>query len=391
MTTPFPTIEVPQPALVQPAVGTLLNTFEPVPTDDPHWELGYHFPTWGSCIDAFRWGPCSGAVKEEGSGSTTIEAVPITVYAPFRCSTFGMNEDDYRQAARDALKWMGGSQLEAELWDGLIARQNGWPTPYLMDPATVSMVGSGAVFPWPMALVQLQKGLRACSGEVAGVIHASAALVGLWIQSQAVRDIDGKLYDGFGNLVIAGAGYSGNGTFADQVLSFSEDGGAPYTISVTDPASGSSETTAPITQGGGPASIQAALDALTIVEPGELTVGGADPNFTITFTGRFAGQPVLAVLSGGLSFAEDVVGGEVETWGQEYAFATDYLDVRVGEVQILDPDNIAGSVDRSTNTVELIAEATMSAVWGRCCHLGVIASLSDACTYPTEPAPGGGE
>lgn len=383
MTTPFPTIEVPQPALVEPAVGTLLNTFEPVPTDDPHWELGYHFPTWGSCIDAFRWGPCSGAVKEHGTGSSTTTAVPITVYAPFRCSTFGMSEDDYRQAAQDALKWMGGSILEAELWDGLIATQNGWPTPYLNDPSTLTMVGSGLTYPWPIALALLQKELRACSGEVAGVIHASAGLVGLWIQSMAVKEIDGQLRDGFGNLVIAGAGYTGN-PLASAAYTVTEDAGADYTLTVTSPLDGTIETTAPIVQGGGPASIQAALDALTIADVGDLLVTGAGP-FTVTAAGRFANQAVTVSVTGTPVLASVTTGGAVATWGEEYAFATDFIDVRVGDVQILDPDGIAGSLDRSTNTVEFIAEATMSAVWARCCHLGVVASLSDACTYPAQP------
>jgi hypothetical protein len=58
------------------------------------------------------------------------------------------------------------------------------------------------------------------------------------------------------------------------------------------------------------------------------------------------------------------------------------IDVRVGEIQVIDPNNGA-SIDRSTNTVELIAEATMSATWDGCCHFYIKASIADAFTWPT--------
>lgn len=293
---PGPSVEVSQPALDVPAVGTLLNTFEPVATDDGHWELGYHFLTWGACLAAFSWGtncqdPENLVFKTPGTGSTTVETVPMQVYAPFRCSTFGFDEDEYKEAARDALRLMGGQQLEAELWGGALALAGTWPNRYLADISAASPadgVNAGA-YGWPAALAVLQDGLRRCSGEVAGVIHASPKLVGMWTGTEAVFERDGKLRDHFGNFIVAGGGYTGQ-------------------------------------------------------------------------------LPDVAA-----------------TWGVEYAFATDMIDVRVGDVQILGEDVLAEATRRDINEVDLIAEATMSAAWARCCHLYVQASIADPCLYPAAP------
>jgi hypothetical protein len=395
MTVPGPSLEVPQPQYVARAIGTLLNTFEPVPVDDEHWELGYHFPTWGSCIDAFRWAPCSGVYKVGGSGSTTVETVPFTVYAPFKCSTFGFNEDDYRAAAQQALGWSGGTQLEQELWTGTLATQMGWPNRYLTDIASADNAGAGAsgAYPWPVALALLQKALRECSGDVAGVIHASAALVGMWIMGGAVHEVDGVLMDRFGNFVIAGSGYSGN---LSQSHITSVDG-APqptsgtFTLTVTSPITGDAEATAAIAWDATIAAVQAALDALTIIEPGDVVVSGGPVGtaaVVYTWGGRFANQPVTmevnsAGLDNPLTATITQTGGAAVVWGEEYAFATDIINVRAGEVQIIG-DTVGQSLVRDVNDIEYIAEAAMSATWARCCHLYIRASLSDGCTFPDQ-------
>ncbi len=389
MTTPFPTIEVPQPALVQPAVGTLLNTFEPVPTDDPHWELGYHFPTWGSCIDAFRWGPCSGVLRRAGSGSSTVEAVPFTVYAPFRCSTFGTGGElgEYEAAARDALRSSGGQQLEAELWAGALAAQNDWPNQFLAG-GSATVVGEGEALPWPVALALLQKALRDCMGDDAGVIHASAALVSLWQMAGAVREVDGVLRDAFGNFVVAGAGYTGGAPVVSQQWSLTPGGtGGTFRLTVTSPITGESEQTAAIAYNASANDVLTALLALTSLDPANVSMTSGPPHL-IDFIGAWADQPVAVTLEssvtgGDWTLTESSAGGSVVTWGDEWAYATGMLDVRVGEVVVIDPEN-GHSIDRTTNTVELIAQATMSAAWD-CCHLAVRASISDACTFPALP------
>lgn len=286
MPTPFPLLEVAPPTDPGGAIGTLLSTFEPQDVTDPHWELGYQFPTWGACLSAFRWAPsCEPTDKDIGTGSTTVEAVPFTVLAPFRCSTTGTGGDlgEYEAAARQALKFMGGQQVEEELWHGTLAVAEGWPNLALTVGADMVGLSATDAYPWPVALALLQKDMRACLGDAVGVIHASPALVSLWQMAGAVKEISGVLRDVFGNFVIAGSGYD-----------------------------------------------------------------GSDPDGVITS-------------------------------GIEWAYGTGIVDIRIGEVYVLDPKQ---SVQRSTNTVELVAEATMSATWDGCCHHAVQASIADSCTFP---------
>jgi len=394
MANPFPTLEVSQPTDFLPPIGTLLSTFDPIDTPDEHWELGYHFPTWGSCLSAFRWGPCSGELKEHGTGSSTVTAVPITVYAPFRCSTFGTGGDlgEYEAAALDALKKAGGQELEQELWSGDINLQNAWSNLYLTSPLAVNASTLANAYPWPGALAVLQKKLRACLGDTSGVIHASPALVSMWQMGYAVfEDGDGNLRDGFGNYVIAGSGYNGGAPAVNATTTLTEAGtGGSFTITVTDPISGDLETTAPIVWNASAATVQTALEALTIVDVGDVVctggILGAAP-VVCTWGGRFARQVVTVskdstLITGGALTLTATAGGSVVADGIEYAYATSMIDVRVGEIQVIDPNNGA-SIDRSTNTVELIAEATMSATWDGCCHFYIKASIADAFTWPT--------
>ncbi|HUV11712.1 MAG TPA: hypothetical protein VMX12_12115 [Acidimicrobiia bacterium] len=387
MNAPGPLATVNQPALDDVPIGTLLSTFEPVATEDDRWEGGYQFSTWGSCLSAFRWGPCSGVYKPEGSGSSIVETRPVLVNTAFKCSTWAFEQGEYEDAAKEALRLMGGQMLEAELWDGLISQQNGWGNRYLADLSSASPAdGAGAgPYPWPSALPILQKALRECSGESIGVIHASPAVVGLWLTTEAVYERDGKLRDKLGNFIIAGGGYSGNPS-QSQSYSLVEDAGADFTLTVTNPITGDSETTAAIAQGGTAAALVAALEALTIIDAGDVTATGTG-TFAIVFAGRFASQAVTMAITGTPVLTATQTGGEVATWGSEYAFATDMIDVRVGTVEILGEDALHEAMRRDINEVELRAEAYMSATWARCCHHYIEVSLSDACTWPTEPIP----
>ena len=86
MPTPFPLLEVAPPTDPGGAIGTLLSTFEPQDVTDPHWELGYQFPTWGACLSAFRWAPsCEPTDKDIGTGSTTVCSVGAGMGSPEIC------------------------------------------------------------------------------------------------------------------------------------------------------------------------------------------------------------------------------------------------------------------------------------------------------------------
>lgn len=72
--------------------------------------------------------------------------------------------------------------------------------------------------------------------------------------------------------------------------------GGFFKLTFTDPFTGVSQTTADIAYNANNAAIQAALEALTLISPGNVTVGGANP-FTITFVNGRGGQslPLITV------------------------------------------------------------------------------------------------
>lgn len=57
------------------------------------------------------------------------------------------------------------------------------------------------------------------------------------------------------------------------------------------------ETTAAIAYNANAAAVQAALEALSNVEPGDIVVSGTNPAFTLTFGGQYTGQNVPALTS----------------------------------------------------------------------------------------------
>lgn len=206
--------EVVDQPVEEPGIGSLLQTFTPRPMADTRWEMGLQFQTWDACLEAFTWVNCSGEDKDaaEDNTNTIVQNTPITVYVPFHCSSFGSDGDlsRYRQAAIDALRWQGGSQLEHEFWSGVWAQSQSLENQYLTDATSMTLVHGGDQLPWPAALALLQKDLKACLGDGVGVIHASPALVSMWHMGYAIKEVGGKLRDAFGNYVVAGPGYPGS-------------------------------------------------------------------------------------------------------------------------------------------------------------------------------------
>lgn len=56
--------------------------------------------------------------------------------------------------------------------------------------------------------------------------------------------------------------------------------------------------------------------------------------------------------------------------GSQWAYATGMLQVRLGPIDVIGSD-VSQQVDRSVNTVEVIAERLGSVAWDGCCHLAV--------------------
>lgn len=90
------------------------------------------------------------------------------------------------------------------------------------------------------------------------------------------------------------------GTNESQLETITATGGT-RTLTVKNPVTGVSRTTPALAFGASAATIQAALEALDNVAPGDITVGTSSANRTYAFAGEYAGQDIdLIVVDGAL-------------------------------------------------------------------------------------------
>lgn len=188
------------------------------------WEMGVEYRPLGGCAGVGVWAPCSGEMKLVDAAGPLVNGVPFTVYAGYKCSTWGLEEAERIAQAEARMNLRGGSAIEAELWKGTIAQAEGWDTPYLASPATQLLTSGSETSPLPFALAALQEAFRECYGsDYAGTVHAPTTTVSLWQKEHMVgpeiREVDGEqvevLVDLYGNVVVAGGGYDGSSPTGD--------------------------------------------------------------------------------------------------------------------------------------------------------------------------------
>jgi hypothetical protein len=63
--------------------------------------------------------------------------------------------------------------------------------------------------------------------------------------------------------------------------------------------------------------------------------------------------------------------GQSAASGSVWAYGTDLVDVRLGDIRILPDGDIRQAVNRSTNDITYWAERYAAATWGGCCHVAV--------------------
>lgn len=147
----------------------------------------------------------TGATKTAGGNPETVEYDPWAVLGWDECSTLQRGRDRAGRARRQLIA-TESAQIEAELWDGAIARAEGYPNPYLAKSTTVEL----GTFPPVAALAQLEQALAECLHGQRGMIHATPATVTGWASVNLVRVESGLLLTAMDTIVVAGAGYSGS-------------------------------------------------------------------------------------------------------------------------------------------------------------------------------------
>lgn len=139
---------------------------------------------------------------------------PILLRGVDECSTLdGFRTAEREARARSNLTVTASFQAEQEFSDAVASDEAGDLNPHLTAAAgwvTATTVTGGADSPAD-ALALLEQGMAECLHGQRGVIHATPGVVTKWSENGLVTLQGASLVTANDNLVVAGAGYSGDG------------------------------------------------------------------------------------------------------------------------------------------------------------------------------------
>lgn len=150
-------------------------------------------------------------VTHDAADKATREfAYPFSVYAFDWCSALAYQGRDFAGRAERALMATQSYSIAKEFWSGTIATAAGapWNTNVWLGKNTSTIVTAGAMTPYK-ALAFLDGYAANSMRNGLAYIHTTVRVLDLLVAQQAVfRDGD-RWRTGYGNLVIADAGYTG--------------------------------------------------------------------------------------------------------------------------------------------------------------------------------------
>lgn len=141
-------------------------------------------------------------------------ADPFMVYASERCSPFGFGARDFAARATRQLEATQSFEIAEEFWTGSLRdaadagdqiEDNG-----ALTDSTSDTVTTGPASP-TNALACLEQGLSEVARGRRGMIHATPQVLVHWMQDGVVRLEGGQYVSPLGNIVVADAGYPGDG------------------------------------------------------------------------------------------------------------------------------------------------------------------------------------
>jgi hypothetical protein len=198
------------------------------PVDDPHLLLGVEYqPLCGGAGTTFDYcvtgGPGPGFSVT--ASRTLRAATPFTVFAETQCSPVGDNWDRANDDARNILLTTEQYQVERALWTGEVAGLSNQMYPHLAAAAPVTqtlvtnglqvtlqtqaVIVSGGPMSAATAIGLLEGALGACyDGQ--GVLHVPESVVPALANLNMIYRQGKNLMTHNGNLVVAGAGYTGS-------------------------------------------------------------------------------------------------------------------------------------------------------------------------------------
>lgn len=212
----------------QPMPYGVFTVVEERPVSDPHILLGVEYqPLCGSSSTTFDY--CVTGGPGPGFAPTASRqmraATPFTVYADLACSAVGTTWDQAYEDVTNILKTTEQYQVERALWTGQVAGLDNQMYPHLaassavttsivqgglqvtLQTAATSVTGSPVSPAVGIGLLESQLG--ACYDGV-GVIHVPESAVPALANLNMIYRDGPNLRTYNGNLVVAGAGYTGS-------------------------------------------------------------------------------------------------------------------------------------------------------------------------------------
>lgn len=368
----------------RPAAAPLVSLLSSVPTvvyDDPHLSEGIAFEGETCGNGAITPGACatSTALPALSTSHGAVYAAPVLIHAGDQCAPFQIESRDPRGRAMRLLDAVTPQDLEAELWNGTVARAQSYLNPYLRNPATVrDLTPAGGAMRPRAALASLEQALS--KSRTRPIIHASVE--GAYFLPE-VR-LDGQVWlTKKQTIVVPGSGYNGYGPGTDLAV----PGGlaaTPATTGGTLAADTYEYVVTAVSANGGETTAAAQVASTTTGSTGSVALAWTAVPGAASYRvyGRQAdnlrllGNPSTnAFTDTGAAAVSAATPPTVDTSGQPAAgetwlFGTGMVDVRLSPAWST-PDSDVEAIDRDVNTARFRAMRLGVATFDPCLHVGV--------------------
>lgn len=179
---------------------------------DLRWAGGWAFQPEGCDLGGHLSIECEGSTAEvvPADGAAGTEGDPVWIWAADRCTTLQRSRDNEGRARR-ALAAIESFELAEELWDGTITTADGLANRILAGPAADSdTLTSSGVTP-VAALGCITQGLAETLRGAPGMVHVTPQLLQHLVGDNIVTRQGNLWTTAMGHVVVADAGYSGDG------------------------------------------------------------------------------------------------------------------------------------------------------------------------------------
>jgi len=188
--------------------------------DDHRFDEGIRWlPEWVGDGHVSAIDPSTGNTAARASSIAAIPAEltadPILLWAGEKASTLGSFGRDYVGRVRRKLAATESFQAAKELWDGAVGTPAGATQQYFTSLASDRLTAVGTPVPVGTAFADLEAGLAAGLAGQRGMIHTTPQVLSLAYQARVVVDAGTAgqplWLTPMGHVVVADAGYSGDG------------------------------------------------------------------------------------------------------------------------------------------------------------------------------------